>query len=326
MNQPPVFRYQFLAPPLGGVPQVAAAFELFTYASGTTTPAPTYQNQDGSTVNTNPIILDGDGCARIWLDPSFEYTFELRYPASQGGATVWTEDDIAGAAATTSVVTKVNEKTGEVELEAADIPYTQSTGLTWLTATTVEEALDQIADHSDKPKAADVSVVDAEDYFADNTETGDKDVEDILQQLGKVKIPDTSGHSGKFLGTDGTTPIWRNARTHWTLAANAGVAANRSIRLEAGTYQVSLDSRATIGGDGYSVQYKQQATIGAVTLEAVLTFSESGGFGADQSHGSVIVVDVLIVGAEADFTMEIKAATTAGCTGLGSMMVLERTA
>lgn len=323
MNLPPVFNLQLFATALDGSVKVAAGYELFTYLSGSTDEAPTYQDQAGTTPNTNPIVLDGEGNAALWLDPLVEYTFVLKTPAAQGGAVVWTRDNIAGAAGTTTVVTSVNGQTGEVSLDASHIPYLESTGLSWLTATTVEEALDQIAERADVVLAENVTVADVADHY-----TGDdpKTLEAVLEQLGATQLPSQATHAGKFLRTSGSELSWGIPRTSWRICAPAATGTTLAMRLPAGTYQVSLDSRAVISGDGYDVTYSQEATIGSVTLSNDIFFTAPGGFGHDQNYGTGLDIETLIVGEEADYTMEIKAATTNGCTGRGAIMVVERVA
>ena len=53
---------------------------LYTYASGTSTPATTYTTRAGTTNNTNPIVLDAAGRtpAEIWLDGGVLYKFVLK--------------------------------------------------------------------------------------------------------------------------------------------------------------------------------------------------------------------------------------------------------
>lgn len=72
----------------------AVGYLLYTYASGTTTPVTTWQDQGLGSANTNPITLDANGECLLWLDPAQEYTFVLKTAA---GATVRTTDDISGA-------------------------------------------------------------------------------------------------------------------------------------------------------------------------------------------------------------------------------------
>lgn len=68
----PVARQQFFAS--NGTPLANGC--IFTYNSGTSTPAPTYTDSTGSFLATNPIILDGGGFASIWIT-SQAYRFVL---------------------------------------------------------------------------------------------------------------------------------------------------------------------------------------------------------------------------------------------------------
>ena len=56
---------------------------IYTYLSGTTTPVTTYTSRDGTTNNTNPIVLDGAGRTpnEIWLDGGVLYKFILKTSA-----------------------------------------------------------------------------------------------------------------------------------------------------------------------------------------------------------------------------------------------------
>lgn len=45
----------------------AAGYLIYTYAAGTSTPVTTYQNYAASVTNTNPIVLDAYGMAKIWI-------------------------------------------------------------------------------------------------------------------------------------------------------------------------------------------------------------------------------------------------------------------
>jgi hypothetical protein len=63
---------------------------LFSYQAGTTTPAPTYTDSTGSTVNANPVVLDASGRANVWLGAN-GYKFVLQ---TSTGSTLWTVDNI----------------------------------------------------------------------------------------------------------------------------------------------------------------------------------------------------------------------------------------
>jgi hypothetical protein len=65
--------------------------KVYTYAAGGSTPLVTYQNQSESSQNTNPVILDANGEADIWLGSS-AYKFVIKTAAD---VTVKTVDAIS---------------------------------------------------------------------------------------------------------------------------------------------------------------------------------------------------------------------------------------
>ena len=74
-----------------GAPLVGG--KLYTYVSGTTTPAITYADDSGSTQNTNPVTLNARGEAQVFLTTGNTYSFAL-YTAS--GALIYTIDGVSG--------------------------------------------------------------------------------------------------------------------------------------------------------------------------------------------------------------------------------------
>jgi len=73
-----------------GLPLVGG--KLYTYSAGTTTPLATYVDNTGTTTNTNPVILDSNGQANVWLLNSENYKFILKTPAD---VTLYTVDYIS---------------------------------------------------------------------------------------------------------------------------------------------------------------------------------------------------------------------------------------
>lgn len=73
----------------------AAGFKLYTYAANTTTPQATYSNKGGTVANTNPIVLDAQGRATIYIDESLTYDFVL---TSATDVTEWTQAGVEGVA------------------------------------------------------------------------------------------------------------------------------------------------------------------------------------------------------------------------------------
>ena len=75
---------------------------LYSYLSGTTTPATTYTVRAGTTNNTNPIVLDAAGRtpSEIWLDGGVLYKFVLK---SSTYVQIGTYDSIPAINDTTSI-------------------------------------------------------------------------------------------------------------------------------------------------------------------------------------------------------------------------------
>ena len=53
-----------------------AGGKVYSYAAGTTTPQATYTDYTASTPNTNPVILDANGVAAIWISGSYKFVIE----------------------------------------------------------------------------------------------------------------------------------------------------------------------------------------------------------------------------------------------------------
>lgn len=68
--------------------------KLYSYQAGTTTPLSTYTDSSGSTLNTNPIVLDSRGEASVWLGSQ---SYKLKLTTSTD-VEVWTVDNISSAA------------------------------------------------------------------------------------------------------------------------------------------------------------------------------------------------------------------------------------
>lgn len=82
----PVPRARFFTP--AGLP--LAGGKVFTYAAGTTTPLASYTDYSGLVANTNPVILDANGEANIWLSNTL-YKIVLK---DSTDVTLWTVDNV----------------------------------------------------------------------------------------------------------------------------------------------------------------------------------------------------------------------------------------
>jgi hypothetical protein len=73
-----------------GVP--AAGYKVYTYIAGTSAPQATYTNSALNVANPNPVVLDANGEAQIWLAAAL-YKIVLKTDAD---VTVWTMDNVSG--------------------------------------------------------------------------------------------------------------------------------------------------------------------------------------------------------------------------------------
>ncbi|WP_336974499.1 hypothetical protein [Alcaligenes sp. PF14] len=89
-----------------GTPLVGA--RLYTFANKSTTPKATYRDATGSAANTNPVILDANGSAVLYLTGNELYTFVLK---DQFDVLLWTQDDILGQLDLSDLDAAVDEAT-----------------------------------------------------------------------------------------------------------------------------------------------------------------------------------------------------------------------
>lgn len=80
-----------------GLPLVGG--KLYTYAAGTTTPLASYTDHTGVTANTNPVILDSNGSANVWLPETTSYKYVLKTSAD---VTLYTVDYVSVPVTTNS--------------------------------------------------------------------------------------------------------------------------------------------------------------------------------------------------------------------------------
>jgi hypothetical protein len=69
--------------------------KLYSYQAGSSTLLATYSDSTGNTPNANPVILDANGEANIWLPANTGYKFRL---ADANDVTQWTVDNITVSA------------------------------------------------------------------------------------------------------------------------------------------------------------------------------------------------------------------------------------
>ena len=86
----------------------AAGHQIFVYAAGTTTKIDTWSDEAQTTLNTNPIILDASGRARIFLEAetsvSYKFVFALPTDTDPPTSPIWTIDAVRSLGAAPSPV------------------------------------------------------------------------------------------------------------------------------------------------------------------------------------------------------------------------------
>ena len=103
-----------------GAPLVGG--KLYSYAAGTTTPKATYTDETLASANANPVVLDANGEANVWLDSGF-YKFTL---TDSLDANQWTVDRVSAVGATTDESSYPN---GAITLANNVTTFTNITGL-----------------------------------------------------------------------------------------------------------------------------------------------------------------------------------------------------
>ena len=76
--------------------------KLYTYQAGTFIPKKTYTSSTMSADNTNPVILDSAGRARVWLDISTSF-YQMKLTDSSG-VEIWTEDNVSGVGTSGTII------------------------------------------------------------------------------------------------------------------------------------------------------------------------------------------------------------------------------
>lgn len=112
-----------LAPPLwqrfltaNGEP--ASGWKLQSFVAGTSTPIATYTDESALTPNTNPVVLDSDGYADVWLEPG-SYKFILM---DQNDVVIRTVDNVTASSGGGSSVA-VGGTTGQAYTKLSDANF-----------------------------------------------------------------------------------------------------------------------------------------------------------------------------------------------------------
>ena len=87
-------------------PKPLAGGKVYTYAEGTTTPKITYKDNAGVTSNANPVILDANGEADIWLDGFYKIVLK-----DKNDVQLWSVDNVSSKEGSEKITTLVDAAT-----------------------------------------------------------------------------------------------------------------------------------------------------------------------------------------------------------------------
>lgn len=120
------------------------------------------------------------------------------------------------------------------------------------------------------------------------------------------------------------------APTSFSLSSGTGGAVTRTVTLAAGTWQVTLDTRASYapGAEAnHDFTVTQAATVGATTVNTSSHFYRAGGSGYGRiTHACNLAASNLVVAATGSFTMSIAAVSLGAAGSDGSRLTVEKTA
>lgn len=134
--------------------------KLYTYQAGSLTPATTWTSFAKSQPNTNPVIMDESGRARVWLDGSTAYRMILR---TAGDVTVWDVDNIEAQSVATLIASLASSASASVGAGMVGYDATRDY-LPGTVGAAIKEALATVSTVIDPHLAP---------WFADNTGTED---------------------------------------------------------------------------------------------------------------------------------------------------------
>ena len=112
---------RFLAVDENGNPRVGA--KLFTYSEGTSTKKFVYQDKALSAAHTNPVVLNSNGEATIWLDGAYKFVLASSTDTDPPTSPYWTVDNVGtGSVADYTIVDEPLNKSFELNAVSTTLP------------------------------------------------------------------------------------------------------------------------------------------------------------------------------------------------------------
>lgn len=167
--------------------------KLYSYVAGSSTPLATYTDATGATPNANPVILDANGEASVFVGP-LSYKFVL---ANSADVTQWTQDNIIAIGDESITGAKIEDRT----ITADKIALLSITGAEVADATITRAKLSATAlNQVISSKTTTFTALITDDEYLCSTSGG----------AYTATLPTAVGNSGKefvFKNTDGTNYV-----------------------------------------------------------------------------------------------------------------------
>lgn len=247
-----------------------AAGKVYTYAAGTSTPKTTWIDAGKTTPATNPVILDGVGCAEVYADGDYKIVVK-----TSADVLVATHDGVKYRSPTSNVLTKISNYTATHDDDV--ILANAASGAITITLPSATTAVYPIIVKKIDSTANAVTIAASGGQTIDGSATID-----IAVQNGTAT-----------LYSDGSQ--WRGATTTITAGDSDKLdgyhAANTSgaVPINNGTVNTNLNSDYLDGQHGSFYQNADNLNAGTVPLARIpATLTGKDADTVDGSHGSVL--------------------------------------
>jgi hypothetical protein len=254
-----------------------AGGKLYSYQSGTSTPQATYTDFAGGTANANPVVLDANGEANVWLDPELSYKLVLK---DSSDVEQYSVDNIIGLL-TPDAVNTASIQDGAV--------------------TTAKIADDAV----DASKLKDSVATDGDRAVTTN-HIRDANVTRAKLATGAVAKQNVTTKTGAYTATSSDDLILCDASGGAFTVTLPAASTNSGLILTIKKTDNSLANKVTIDGNG-------SETIDGATTRKLCTQYESYRIISDGSNW--VVLDHIIPNTVTTYTMTIGAVTSAPTKG-----------
>lgn len=257
---PPINSPVFRALDANGNP--LAGGKLFSYMAGTSTPQPTYADAGGASPNTNPVILDSTGQAKIFLSPSLNYKFILQ---DASGVQQWSVDNIAGNPFI-APVSSVFGRTGAILAQNGDYSCGQVTGAICSLPTVFYQTVK--ANGSAQTQRGNINLIPGSNVTISCVDNSGANQTDCTFTAASTVPARTCNSNGCYmLFPDGTIYAWGvvTAPTSGGTSVNVGITFPGTFTANP-TLTVSGGSQPDGNDDAYVVYFKGLSTGGATAV------------------------------------------------------------